>query len=108
MLKNRSAVVALDGCKDVAHLICAAALAARTLLIEILMKAGQSGHCAICKHFNYPPTLPKKPQDQGNTGPLGGINEATADLLFRIIKEAKAVQVDSSITQKFQMIDKCK
>lgn len=66
MLKNRRAVVALEGCKDVAHLICAATLTARTLLIEILIKAGQPGQCAICKHFNYPPKTPRS-RKQGAT-----------------------------------------
>lgn len=67
MLKNRRAVVALEGCKDVAHLICAATLPARTLLIEILIKAGQSGLCAICKHFNYPPPrIPKIKETRGH------------------------------------------
>lgn len=66
MLKNRRAVVALEGCKDVAHLICAATLPARTLLIEILIKQGESGQCAICKHFNYPPQPPPS-RKQGAT-----------------------------------------
>lgn len=84
MVKNRRAVVALEGCKDAAHLICAAPLAARTLLIEILIQAGQSGHGAICKHFNYTPPPhtadPPNLQDQGNKEPQSGISETTADL----------------------------